>query len=469
MIHLHPHQSEMRNSIISEIRKKGRRILLQSATGSGKTVIASSLALGAQAKKTSLYFIVHRKELITQSMTAFSSMCVDYGVIAPGFSPRKSLIQIAMVGTLVRRTHLYPAPDTIVIDEAHHAVAGTWHKLLSAYPTAIVIGLTATPQRLDGKGLASQFDSLICGPSVEWLIKNKFLAKFRAFSPPTAADLSDLNVRAGDYKKEEIQSAMDRPTITGDAIGHYRRLASGKRMIVFCAGITHSENVAAAYRDAGITAEHCDGKTPSAERNEIMGRFRSGETTVICNVGLISEGFDVPAAGAVQILRPTASLGLHLQMLGRVLRYESGKIAIILDHVGNLFRHGLPDEEHKWSLEGRVKKKRGAVDSDIDARQCPGCDGWCKSTEKICPGCGFEFPVKPREEIKHIAGELVEHVKRPKIDFESMPKWQRARAAETLADLRIVANLNGYRRGWAAHKFREMQAAKTGGYSGAQH
>lgn len=462
MIILHPHQSKMRADIMAELRRRVRRVLLQSATGSGKTVVAADLARGAAAKGKSLFFVVHRKELVHQSVAAFNAMGVDSGVIAAGFSPRQSLIQIAMVGSLARRTHLFPEPTVLVIDEAHHAVAGTWKKLMSAYPSAIVIGLTATPQRLDGKSLGERFDRLICGPTVDWLINNQFLAPFRAFSPPAVAYLSDLRSRAGDFKREEIQSIMDRPTITGDAIDHYKRLAGGMMMIVFCAGIEHSKNVAEAYRAAGVAAAHCDGKTPAAERDEIMGRFRSGEITVISNVGLISEGFDVPAAGAVQILRPTMSLGLHLQMLGRVLRYEQGKTAIILDHVGNIARHGLPDQHREWCLECRGPKE----DDEVNAKQCPDCDEWCRKDALLCP-CGFEFlvkklgdPVKKLGGIVEVPGELVEHVKNPQIDFEKLSRWQQLNAAQTIEDFRAIAKIRGYKRGWATHAFKEKEAGE---------
>lgn len=462
MIQLHQFQLDLRSKVIDEIRRGVRRVLIQCATGSGKTVMAADYAKGAQTKGKRLYFIVERFELVAQTAKIFTAMGIDFGIVAAGYTPRQCNILICMIGYMSSRVHLYPDPDTVIVDEAHHAVAATYKRLLASYTNAILLGLTATPERLDGKGLGEQFDALVCGPPVGWLIENDFLSRYRAYSPAQVADFSKIRFQGGDFRKDELQAAMDRPTITGDAIGHYKRLAPGKKMIVFCSGVEHSKHVAQAYLEAGIAAEHVDGVTHKDDRLNSMNRFRSGETLVLTNVDLFAEGVDVPDVTVVQMLRATKSLGRLLQMMGRVLRYAPGKTAIILDHVGNIHRlDGLPDTERKWTLEGKKRKPKGPNEVDLHARQCPKCDAWCDLTDAYCPNCGFVFPVKFREGLEQVEGELVEHVRREKKDFSAMSKAEQLKHAVTLEDFRAIARANGYKRGWATHKFNEKLSIKN--------
>ncbi|MEO5329963.1 MAG: DEAD/DEAH box helicase [Magnetococcus sp. THC-1_WYH] len=451
MITMHPHQMEARESILTAIRAGARRVLLQSPTGSGKTVLAASIANGAAGKGNRTFFVVHRQELVSQSLMAFSKFGIDCGVIAAGFTPRQAPVQVAMVGMLAHRLEKYPAPQIVVIDEAHHAVAATWSKLLARVPNSVVIGLTATPERLDGTGLSAHFQHLITGKPVAWLIENGFLSPYRAFSPQLA-DTSAIKSRAGDFAVDAAREMMDRPTITGDAIGHYRRLADGQRMIVFCTSVDHSRHVASSYRSAGIEAEHVDGDMLRQERDAVINRFRTGQTMVLTNVNLISEGFDVPDAVVVQLLRPTKSLAMHLQMIGRVLRFVPGKTAIILDHVGNISRLGLPDTPHEWTLEGKKRRQKQVDEQDAEffARQCPKCDAWMKLEQRSCQSCGFVFPAKVREKIKEQAGELIE-IKKESVISDYRKKLS---GAKTLEELRQVERASKYRPGWAEHVYR---------------
>lgn len=384
-----------------------RSILITAPTGSGKTMLSAHMLKTAASRNMPAWFIVHRRELIKQSIRAFNDVNVPHGIVASNFMEAKRLpIQIASVQTLIRRLKRYREPKLIIYDECHHCAAGSWKKIMQAFPNAYSIGLTATPQRLDGTGLGNFFQKIVHGPSVSWLIENGFLAPYRIYAPPHVST-DGLHSRMGDFMKEELNALVDRPTITGDAIKHYRRLCEGKRAVVFCVSIKHSQHVVEQFNAAGIPAAHVDGETNIEERDRAIRRFEAGEIRVLSNVELFGEGFDLPAMEAVIMLRPTQSLGMYLQQAGRVLRPSPGKHeAIILDHAGNCERHGLPDEERNWELtmDKCTKKSNG---DNISVKVCPSCFAAQFSGKPECGYCGYTFPIQSRE-IEQKEGELVE-------------------------------------------------------------
>jgi DNA repair protein RadD len=244
------------------------------------------------------------------------------------------------VASLVRRADRLPAPDLLIADEAHHALAATWQQLFATWPLARALGVSATPERLDGRGLGEVFGTMVLGPSVADLIRTGHLAAFDYFAPERVADLSDVGVRAGDFARDALAEAMDRPAITGNALAHYRRLCPGAQALAFCTSVRHAENAAEQFRAAGFEAASVDGALAADERNRLVRTFAAGELRILASCELLSEGFDVPAASAAILLRPTQSLGLHLQQVGRVLRPKpNGSRAVVLDHVGNVGRH----------------------------------------------------------------------------------------------------------------------------------
>ncbi len=259
----------------------------------------------------------------------------------------------------VAEHHTYFAND-IAVHNCHHVLASTYRKILDHYPNAQVLGVTATPERMGGQGLGDVFSSMTIGPSVKDLIEWGNLAPFDLYAPPVKFDASQLRVKFGDYVREDLQIAMDDNTIIGDLIESYHKYAEGLKAIVYCVSLQHSEHVARSFRNAGIAAQHIDGETPKPLREQIIKDFRSGRVQILCNVDLISEGFDVPSAGAVILARPTQSLTLYIQQAMRAMRPDENnpdKRAIIIDHVGNVFRHGMPDEERDWTLESKKKRK----------------------------------------------------------------------------------------------------------------
>lgn len=445
MISLRPYQQDLIEKTRALMKQGCKSILIQSPTGSGKTALTAHMLHTAASRGMGSWFIVHRKELIDQSRRAFHEEGLRHGIVAAGYGQNVSeQVQIASIGTLVRRINRHRKPRLIVWDECHHLGAKTWGDVYRAFPNAYHIGLTATPQRLDGRGLGTYFQKLIEGPTVSWLIENKFLSPYKLYAPSTV-NLENVHRIAGDYNKGELNQVMDKPTITGSAVEHYKKYAAGKRAIVFAVSIEHSKHIVEQFQKGGFNAAHVDGKTTDDERYRAVERFREGHYQVLSNVELFGEGFDIPAVEAAILLRPTASLGLYLQQLGRSFRPYPGKSgAIILDHVGNVGRFGLPDQDREWSLEGR-EKKAGEYKSVV--KVCPQCFG-AQNPVPRCIYCGFIFPIQSRE-IEQVAGDLQE------IDAKQLALKLRFRKEQGMAQdfrsLVALARSRNYKNptGWA--------------------
>lgn len=403
---LRPYQVKMIDDVREMMHEGTKRILLQSPTGSGKTLIMAHMAKTAEAQGMTTWFLVHRRELVRQSVKAFEALGIRPGVLAAGWPMRsEAKTQICSVQLLRRRFSRMKSPTLIAPDECHHMPSNTYQIIGNHYRDAFFVGLTATPQRLDGKGLGF-FQKMVLGPPVSKLIEDGYLCPYRLYAPSTI-DLSNVPTRMGDYARKELSEASDKPTITGDAIKEYLKLANGKRAVVFCTSIEHSKHVVEQFRAAGIPAEHVDGSTPLHERDAAIRRFENAITRVISNVELFGEGFDVPGIECAILLRPTRSLTLYLQQIGRALRPSDGKgYATILDHAGNCQRHGLPDDDREWSLDGGRKAKAGSTETARRIRICPSCYA-ANSRQDICSYCGFRYPIDATIP-EHQAGELTE-------------------------------------------------------------
>lgn len=449
MITLRDYQLDLVDGVRGSYRSGKRSPLVVSPTGSGKTVLFAYIAQGTSAKGNSVVILVHRQELVDQTCRTLRAFGVDHGVIAAGRTPDRSLpVQVASVQTYVRRLDSFK-PALIIADEAHHATAGSWRKVIAHHSQARVLGVTATPQRLDGRGLKDVFDDLIRGPEVADLIEGGHLAPPVYFAPPIVADLSHIGTRGGDFAQEELAAEMDKPMITGDAVEHYSRICRGSPAVAFCCSVKHAQHAAEQFNAAGFKAATIDGTMDREARREVVRALGDGRLHVLTSCEIINEGFDLPLVTAAILLRPTKSLGLHLQQIGRVLRPAPGKAkAIILDHVGNLSRHGFAEDVRDWTLEGRKKKKRKASDEEeIQQRQCPECY-CCHPPAPVCPECGFEYPRKERE-IEQAEGELVQ------IDPKEIARQKRQEqgSAQTLDDLIALGRARGYRSPdvWAKH------------------
>lgn len=449
MITLRPYQAQA----IDEAREAYRRcrsVLFQLPTGGGKTVTATTVVHGAAQKRNPVWWLTHRRELAAQASKTFYDLGIPHGLVQSGYvSDPAALVQVASIQTIARRIDKLPEPALIVFDEAHHIGAASWDALFNAFPAAKILGLTATPWRLDGQGLGRWFDHMVEGPTVRQLIDDGSLCDFRLFAP-SVPDLAGVKTAAGDYQRGALAKAMDKPTIVGDAIAHYRQLCPGKRAVVFAAGVENSRHIVAQFNAAGITAEHVDGSMSVEERDGKVERFRRGETLVLSNADLFGEGFDVPAIEAVILLRPTKSLSLYLQQVGRALRPMAGKReAIILDHAGNSLVHGLPDDEREWSLDDREKRSRAAP-SEFPVRQCEECYFVYRPAPR-CPQCGHESAITVRE-IEQVEGQL-EEVKRA----QKWAKRREERDCDTLEDWQALARERGYKPGWAYVRWQARQ------------
>jgi superfamily II DNA or RNA helicase len=461
---LRPYQETLIARVRASLRTH-RRSILQSPTGSGKTVLTAHMIRTAAEKGMSATFLVHRRELLEQTSRALRESDVEHGVVAGGRSLTKEIVQIATIQTLARRLDRVQAPNLLIIDEAHHTAAKSYRTVLDAWPDTYVVGLTATPCRTDGRGLDDLFSGIVLGPTVQYLTAQGYLAPYRIIAPPSAIDLSGVHRRGGDFMREELAQAVDRATIVGDAVAHYRKYvqahANGRppTCLVYCVSRAHAHHVEEAYRAEGIDARYCAGDTPEAERRAIVDGFRRGSPPVIVSVDLFGEGLDVPGLFAVQLLRPTESLSLHLQQIGRALRPEAGKeYALILDHVGNSWRHGLPDDSREWSLEGERKGRKASEETAPSIRVCEHCFAVYRVGLLVCPVCGMAPPASEKRRGPDVVdGELQE------IDPEEhrrRRRWEAAAAArEGLEALVRHAIKVGHKAAWAGI----YHATKTGG------
>lgn len=438
-MNLRDYQFDLASRLRNSFSNGKRRPLIVLPTGGGKTVLFSYIAKNAVSKNNVVWIIAHRAELINQASTTLGKIGVTHGVIKSGIEPSPNeMVQVASVQSLASRAGKSRPPNLIIIDEAHHATASTYSKVLKSYPDAKVIGFTASPCRLDGRGLGDVFDDLIVGPPLKWLTDNGFLSPALYYAPPEIVNLSKIKMTRGDYDRSELSEAMDKPGITGDAVTHYRKLCDGKPMLVFCTSVQHAADVATEYRMAGYRAAHVHGGLSAEDRDDRINGLGNGKYQVIASCDLVGEGLDVPICVAAQLLCATASLVKHLQQIGRVLRVAEGKPhAIILDHVGNCRRHGLACDEREWTLDAPKKKKRNDDDPEILVRSCPECFAAHKPSP-TCPFCGFVYPPKPRSAAEIKAGELeqiFEIKKQKKLEEKS---------CNTYYDFLALAHSRGY-------------------------
>lgn len=443
---------------VAEIRRAfaaNPRVLLTMPTGAGKTVVFSYISAAA-AKKGRVLILGHRIEIVEQISAALFNFGVPHGKIWPGMRQTYDHAQVGMVQTVARRIQRMHAPDFIIVDEAHHAVAGAWQKIIAAFPEAKVLGVTATPQRLDGQGLIKVFDSMVIGPTVKQLIELGFLSGFQYYAPPTMVDLSSVHTKMGDYDIKEIEELMDQSYVTGSAVKHYQQYLNGKPAIAFCTTLKHAGHVKEQFLANGWRADSIDGKMSSSERRSKVEALGKGQLNVLVSVDVVSEGFDLPIVSGAILLRPTKSLTLYLQQIGRALRPKpDGGDAVLLDHVGNCHRFGLPDEDRNWSLAGKLKgPSKGPSQCTrcyVVARARPSCD------DAECPA--KKSASEGREPPKEVDGEL-KAVQDPYAwakgcnialaqgeEFKALLRH----AGKSMDRLRQIARIRGYDNRWCWH------------------
>jgi superfamily II DNA or RNA helicase len=458
---LRPYQHEVIARYDAEVAAGRRRILLVAPTGAGKTVIAGSIMAVAASAGQRILFLGHRRELIQQASAKLYAVGIDHGIIQAGFPTRPGeRVQVASIATIhtraVRSTSIdLPVADLVVVDEAHHCRARTYQQLIAAYPDAVILGMTATPCRGDGRGLGNVFDCIVECPPVAVLTAQGYLVPTRVYAP-SRPDLKGVRVERGDYVEGQLAERMDRPQLIGDIVTHWHRLAERRPTIVFATGVAHSVHLRDEFRLSGVLAEHIDGSTPATERDAILANLAKGSVDIVCNAMVLTEGWDCPEVSCIVLARPTKSLGLHRQMVGRGLRPAPGKTdALVLDHAGTVFEHGFIEDPVAWTLDEDQRAENTAQKSRTAGHtqglvNCPECAA-IRREGQPCSACGWQ-PRPKSKPFDVIDGELGQVDKRRHVHGHAPT------ISEKLAfhqQLRWIERNRGYRPGWTAHKFRE--------------
>lgn len=442
--------------------RQKRRVLIQAPTGAGKTALASYMTDETQARGKLVYFVCHRAELLAQTSATFRKFGISHSFIAAGLPYNPALrVQICSIDTLKNRTHIVPEPDLCIWDECHHIVAAGWAAVMNGWGRAYHIGLSATPIRTDGKGLDDLFDDMVIGPAVAWLIEQGHLSAYQAFIPAGGMDVGGVHTRMGDFVGKEIEAKIDRPKLVGDIIQHWRKHAGQLLSIAFAPSLDFSMYMVDQFNAAGIPAAHLDGGTDKGERKKIIQQFADGEIRVLWNRFLFGEGLDLAAIAQKDVTidcvidaAPTQSVALALQRWGRALRPGEDKTAILLDHAGNMLRHGFPDDDREWSLEGQEKSAKGGGSSVQPPIICGDCYNAIKRpAPPCCPHCGkpLKAEVKPLEVAD---GELVAANDNEKAKVRAQLRKEE-NDAKDLGELVALAQRRGYKNPmhWAQRKY----------------
>jgi superfamily II DNA or RNA helicase len=460
---LRPYQSDLLDRLSQSWKAGMRSVMIQLPTGGGKTILFSHLVAQTVKRGGLVLILAHREELITQAADKVQAITgIDPGIIKAGYKPEYSLpIQVASVQSLTRRLAHCHKFDLVVVDEAHHSTANSYRSILAHFPKSLILGVTATPIRLDGSGFRGLFDDLICGVTVKELIEIGSLSPFKYFAPERSMSLAGVRKRGGDYRQNQIEEANPAETVAADCLKAYGDYLQDKRAVIFAVSVAHSISIACSFQSCGISAVHLDGNSDPDTRSQTMQGLREGGIKVLTNCALFDEGLDVPDLDGVILARPTASLGRYLQMVGRALRPSPNKDrSMIIDLAGNWERHGLPDDDRLWSLDGvksveRIspfKKLRRKADGEVEEITIDFTPSEIELQEITCSSCqrseldGWEDRFKRLVFNQQIQGHkptsLIYRLMEIKPPFEV---WA------------MLGKYLGYKRGWAWHRFREQQ------------
>jgi DNA repair protein RadD len=415
---LRPYQVEVIEQCRQRLATGKNKICLVAPTASGKTVIAAEIIRKTVANNKRVLVLAHTREIVGQTSNKLSE--IPHGIILAeqthGTYHKVLVASVQTYWSRVMRTKRMepPAADLIVVDECHHIRARTWHEIIKSYPGVPLIGLTATPCRGDGRGLGEVFDVIVECPQVPELIKLGFLVATKTYAPPPP-DLREVGVQAGDYVVNQLGQRMNTDNLVGDIVTNWLKRANGLKTICFAVNVAHSQHIANEFNRACIPAAHVDGATPTKQREEILDRLASGETTVVSNCMVLTEGFDLPDLQCLILARPTRQMGFYRQMIGRGLRIAEGKPCLtVLDHSGAIYTHGPVEDVVEWTLDKDLRAinkfhsdaKRRDTDGNYQSRiiDCKGCNA-IRIAGHACVHCGY-FPQKPPKAIVFDDGDL---------------------------------------------------------------
>jgi len=439
-----PYQERALGAVLAARRSGHRRILLQMPTGGGKSCLAGMLIHKVLPGR--VLVVAHRKELLDQFFSMLRThFGVEAGIIRAG-EPTSPLlpVQLASIATLVRRD--LPPADLVLVDEAHRVPGDSYARTLAAYPQATIVGLTATPCRLDGSPLSEHFDVMVHGASYSELIESGAIVAPAVYCPESA-DLSGVRKVGGDFNEGDLQKVMGAAHVVGDVVEEWKEKSDGRSTVVFSCGVEHSRQLAAEFERCGVRVAHLDGSTPEVEREAILMALEIGKLDVVCNVGVLTEGWDQPRVKCCVVARPTLSLTLWMQMAGRVLRPFQDVRPVVLDHAGNTLRHGLPHEDREWSLDGKVRRK-----STVAGRVCPKCYAYVDSSP--CPACGHRpARVEGKKQVRTAPGRLTEVQQRIEANIA---KERTADPKREFFDKQVAkARSKGWKPGAASARYKE--------------
>ena len=428
---LRPYQVQAEHDIVAAWARGARNVLFVAPTGAGKTVTLSDIM---RKEPGATIAIAHRQELVTQMSLALARngvrhrvigqpatirMCVQLHMLDLGLSYYSASASAAVAGvdTLIRTTpdQWHRNVSLWICDEAHHLLReNKWGTAAEMFPNARGLGVTATPLRADGKGLGRHadglFDVMVQAPGMRSLIDMGHLSDYRIFVPPSDLNLTGVAVTAGgDFSPEPLRAAVHGSHIHGDVVSHYLKVAPGKLGLTFAVDVESAVELAAAFRAAGVPAEALSGKTPDNIRYKVLQQLARGDIKQVCSCDILGEGLDLPMVETVSMARPTQSYGLFVQQFGRGVRLKpDGGGAIILDHVGNVLRHGLPDAPRVWTLDRRERRTSNSTETTVPVRICPSCTGAYERVRTACPYCGHVAEPQGRTLPEQVDGSLAE-------------------------------------------------------------
>lgn len=407
-MNLRDYQISACDAVMARLRASERPILVL-PTGAGKSVCAQAIAnrFITERPGSRVLFLAHRRELVLQLSSHLEKSGLRVGIIKSGFPRVLELpVQVASVQTLASRE--LPHADLLVWDECHHLLAKTFRRISDAYGDACQMGLTATPWRLDGKGLGGVFTNIVVGARSADLCNQGYLIEPRVFAPMNSRMiLKGIHHVGGDYVRSELAKRVDQPKLVADVVSTWKQHALGVKTVCFAVNIAHSQHIVEKFIAAGVRAEHCDGETPEHVREAILARLASGETEIVSNVDLFGEGFDLPAIGCCIQARPTESMSIWMQQGGRVMRPSEGKTqAIILDHAGLFHKFGRLTQHLEYSLEGEPTSTSPKTEGH-GLKTCTNCFRMVLRSRAKCPECGFDLTTEA-EIPEFEAGELVD-------------------------------------------------------------